>query len=140
MQFHHLPAHPAAVGRCLQQPNVGVRGVCSSRQPSLQAATLHRGSCCSHQHDHEEDSKQLPSAFLAGLAAVCVTGSATAEASAAAVAAAATGGVTPVDPSTYVPGPVEVGWQIWFAAVVSTVPFVIGAYEFGKRIVSGVAS
>jgi hypothetical protein len=41
-----------------------------------------------------------------------------------------------VDPSTYVPGPIEVGWQIWFAAVVSTVPFVIGAYEFGKRIVS----
>lgn len=37
---------------------------------------------------------------------------------------------------TYTPGPIEVGWQIWFAAFVSTVPFVIGAYEFGKRIVS----
>jgi len=42
----------------------------------------------------------------------------------------------PITPSTYTPGPVEVGWQIWFAAFVSTVPFVIGAYEFGKRIVS----
>lgn len=41
-----------------------------------------------------------------------------------------------ITPSTYTPGPVEVGWQIWFAAFVSTVPFVIGAYEFGKRIVS----
>jgi hypothetical protein len=35
---------------------------------------------------------------------------------------------------------VEVGWQIWFAAIVSTIPFVIGAYEFGKRIVSGTAT
>jgi hypothetical protein len=41
-----------------------------------------------------------------------------------------------VSTTTYTPGPVEVGWQIWFAAIVSTVPFVIGAYEFGKRIVS----
>lgn len=41
-----------------------------------------------------------------------------------------------MDASSYTPGPVEVGWQIWFAAVVSTIPFVIGAYEFGKRIVS----
>lgn len=41
-------------------------------------------------------------------------------------------------PSTtagYTPGPVEVGWQIWFAAIVSTIPFVVGAWEFGKRIV-----
>lgn len=29
-------------------------------------------------------------------------------------------------PAPYTPGPVEVGWQIWFAAVVSTIPFVIG--------------
>lgn len=54
--------------------------------------------------------------------------------------AAAAAAVTPVDPGTYVPGPVEVGWQIWFAAIISTVPFVIGAYEFGKRIVSGSAA
>lgn len=56
-----------------------------------------------------------------------------------AVASAAEGpasAVLPVDPSTYTPGPVEVGWQIWFAAIVSTIPFAIGAYEFGKRIVS----
>lgn len=46
----------------------------------------------------------------------------------------------PVAVSTYTPGPVEVGWQIWFAAAVSTVPFVIGAYEFGKRIVSPIHS
>lgn len=44
--------------------------------------------------------------------------------------------IVPADSSTYVPGPVEVGWQIWFAAFISTIPFVIGAYEFGKRIVS----
>lgn len=42
--------------------------------------------------------------------------------------------ITPVDPSTYVPGPVEVGWQIWFGAAVGVFPFILGAYEFGKRI------
>lgn len=56
----------------------------------------------------------------------------------AAVAAASAPADVPaaVSTSAYTPGPVEVGWQIWFAAIVSTVPFVIGAYEFGKRIVS----
>ncbi len=37
--------------------------------------------------------------------------------------------------STYVPGPVEVGWQIWIGAIAGVIPFAIGAYEFGKRIV-----
>jgi hypothetical protein len=72
-----------------------------------------------------------PSA-LAGT--VLPAGNAVAQQAAAAAATAADG--MPVDLSTYVPGPVEVGWQIWFAAVVSTIPFIIGAYEFGKRIVS----
>jgi hypothetical protein len=77
----------------------------------------------------------LLSEHSAGTAA----GSAAAETAAAATTAVSTAAdfITPVDPSTYVPGPVEVGWQIWFAAFVSTWPFVIGAYEFGKRIVSG---
>lgn len=35
---------------------------------------------------------------------------------------------------TYVPGPVEVGWQIYVGSAVAAFPFVIGAYEFGKRI------
>lgn len=35
----------------------------------------------------------------------------------------------------YVPGPVEVGWQIWAGAIAGIIPFAIGAYEFGKRIV-----
>jgi hypothetical protein len=34
----------------------------------------------------------------------------------------------------YVPGPVEVGWQIYVGAAVGVFPFIIGAYEFGKRI------
>lgn len=33
------------------------------------------------------------------------------------------------------PGPVEVGWQIWAGAIAGVIPFAIGAYEFGKRIV-----
>eukprot|EP00892_Ulva_mutabilis_P003124 jgi/Ulvmu1/12812/UM097_0041.1 len=35
---------------------------------------------------------------------------------------------------TYVPSPVEVGWQIYVGSAVAAFPFVIGAYEFGKRI------
>ena len=35
----------------------------------------------------------------------------------------------------YVPGPVEVGWEIWLGAAAGVIPFAIGAYEFGKRIV-----
>lgn len=35
---------------------------------------------------------------------------------------------------TYVPGPIEVGWQIYVGSAVAAFPFVLGAYEFGKRI------
>ena len=35
----------------------------------------------------------------------------------------------------YVPGPAEVGWEIWVGAAAGVIPFAIGAYEFGKRIV-----
>ncbi|WIA28745.1 hypothetical protein OEZ86_011279 [Tetradesmus obliquus] len=90
---------------------------------------------------HEANNSRSPSFLLPGVAAVMcavgtAAGSAAAETAAAATTAVSTAAelITPVDPSTYVPGPVEVGWQIWFAAFVSTVPFVIGAYEFGKRI------
>ncbi len=36
----------------------------------------------------------------------------------------------------YVPGPVEVGPEIWVGTIAACVPFVIGSWEFGKRIVS----
>ena len=35
----------------------------------------------------------------------------------------------------YVPGPVEVGPEIWVGAIAATIPFVIGSWEFAKRIV-----
>lgn len=35
---------------------------------------------------------------------------------------------------TYVPGPIEVGWQIYVGSAVAAFPFFLGAYEFGKRI------
>ncbi|GMH42965.1 hypothetical protein BSKO_10887 [Bryopsis sp. KO-2023] len=37
--------------------------------------------------------------------------------------------------STFTPGTVEVGWEIYFGAAAGVVPFIIGAWEFGKRIV-----
>lgn len=53
---------------------------------------------------------------------------------AAAVAQEAAQYTGPVDSSTYVPGPVDVGWQIYFGAAIGVFPFIIGSYEFGKRI------
>lgn len=37
--------------------------------------------------------------------------------------------------TSYVPGPVQVGPQIWAGAIAATIPFVIGSWEFAKRIV-----
>lgn len=36
----------------------------------------------------------------------------------------------------YVPSPYEPGWEIWAGAIAGIIPFAIGSYEFGKRIVS----
>mgnify|MGYP001807189553 CR=1 FL=1 len=49
----------------------------------------------------------------------------------------AAAGVTTFVPSGYVPSPVEPGWEIWLGFIAGVVPFAIGSYEFGKRIVSG---
>ncbi|KAG2440008.1 hypothetical protein HXX76_004125 [Chlamydomonas incerta] len=46
----------------------------------------------------------------------------------------AAAGVTSYVPSGYVPSPVEPGWEIWLGFVAGVVPFAIGSYEFGKRI------
>ncbi|PNW84472.1 hypothetical protein CHLRE_03g145567v5 [Chlamydomonas reinhardtii] len=46
----------------------------------------------------------------------------------------AAAGVTTFVPSGYVPSPVEPGWEIWLGFIAGVVPFAIGSYEFGKRI------
>jgi hypothetical protein len=57
---------------------------------------------------------------------------------AAAAAAELPPGVLPVDMATYTPSPMEgPGWEIWAGFVAGVFPFALGAYEFGKRIVSG---
>ena len=40
-----------------------------------------------------------------------------------------------VPPDLYVPGPVEVGPEIWAGVIASCIPFAIGSWEFAKRIV-----
>jgi hypothetical protein len=40
----------------------------------------------------------------------------------------------PVDMATYKPGPMDVVWQVYVGSAVGVFPFMIGAYEFGKRI------
>ncbi|GIL97533.1 hypothetical protein Vretimale_3176, partial [Volvox reticuliferus] len=47
----------------------------------------------------------------------------------------AAAGVTTVVPPGYVPSPLEPGWEVWLGFVAGVVPFAIGAYEFGKRII-----
>ena len=39
------------------------------------------------------------------------------------------------DVASYVPSPMEPGWEVWVGAVAGVVPFVIASLEFGKRIV-----
>ena len=46
----------------------------------------------------------------------------------------AVGVVGPVEVGKYVPSPVDMGWQIYFGSGIAVVPFIIGSYEFGKRI------
>ncbi|KXZ46869.1 hypothetical protein GPECTOR_40g603 [Gonium pectorale] len=65
--------------------------------------------------------------------AAASAGALSADALAAAELAAA--GVTTVVPPGYVPSPVEPGWEIWIGFVAGVVPFAIGSYEFGKRII-----
>lgn len=49
---------------------------------------------------------------------------------------ASDGWEAPALPQTYVPGPVDVGWEIWVGFAAGLIPFMIGSWEFGKRIVS----
>eukprot|EP00884_Botryococcus_braunii_P012101 jgi/Botrbrau1/20892/Bobra.0135s0023.1 len=35
----------------------------------------------------------------------------------------------------YMPGPVDVGWEIWVGFAAGLIPFLIGSWEFGKRII-----
>ena len=75
---------------------------------------------------------------LTGVSAVRCAASHAAEAAQTAVTAAGTAveGLGEVlGLPAYVPGPVEVGWEIWLGAAAGVIPFAIGAYEFGKRIV-----
>jgi len=48
-------------------------------------------------------------------------------------------GTAPVPPGKYVPSPVEPGWEIYVGFLAGIIPFAIGSWEFGKRIVSACA-
>lgn len=55
---------------------------------------------------------------------------------AAAADADALVGATPYVPGSYTPSPVDMSWQIYVGFAAGVIPFAIGAWEFGKRIVS----
>lgn len=42
--------------------------------------------------------------------------------------------MTQIPPATFTPGPVTVGWEIWVGFAAGVIPFMIGAWEFTKRI------
>jgi hypothetical protein len=110
----------------------------NQRRKSCHQQCAWRGSCtqelhcdrhlvgCHHALPQAVGEPRVVVAFALG-AVLLLTGGAAPE-----LAQSATGG--PVNSATYVPGPVNVGWQIYVGAAVATFPFVLGAYEFGKRI------
>lgn len=73
----------------------------------------------------------------AASASAAVAADATATAIAAAAAAASGAGADAVVEATakYVPSPIEPGWEIWVGFIAGVVPFLIGSWEFGKRII-----
>ncbi|GFR42086.1 hypothetical protein Agub_g2928 [Astrephomene gubernaculifera] len=66
--------------------------------------------------------------------AAAATATAAGELTAAVTTAAAAADATPTAHGAYVPSPLEPGWEVWVGFVAGVAPFVIGAYEFGKRI------
>lgn len=55
---------------------------------------------------------------------------------AASATATATAAAAAVASSGYVPSPYEPGWEIYVGFLAGVIPFAIGSWEFGKRIVS----
>ncbi|GAB4815944.1 hypothetical protein N2152v2_002990 [Parachlorella kessleri] len=53
---------------------------------------------------------------------------------AAAAPAASAAADTAAAAGAYVPGPVQIGWEVWVGAAAGVIPFLIASYEFGKRI------
>lgn len=47
---------------------------------------------------------------------------------------------SPLESLAMVSEPVQVSWQIYFGAAAGVFPFIIGSWEFGKRIVSATVS
>lgn len=107
-----------------------------------QSTTCCAGSSCkqgfqfapvSRIEQYKHSTKTLASALLPSLIHLVTAGQLHAEPSSASSAAAAD--VTAaVAAGTYVPGPVEIGWEIWFGTAVGVIPFIIASVEFGKRI------
>lgn len=126
---HHNSARRRTV-RALAAANSGGGGggssgggsTCRSASPSLLGAA--------------SVALSLPAAAAAASAADLATvapaaasssgSSAAVEGAAAAVSAAAASAAV----GTYVPGPVEVGWEIWVGFIAGVIPFAIATYEF----------
>lgn len=74
-------------------------------------------------------------AAAAGTVAFGMAAPAEAAAAAGAAADALATTASSITTTGYVPSPVQVPeWQIWVGSIAGAFPFVIGAYEFGKRI------
>ncbi|KAJ9531831.1 hypothetical protein QJQ45_021981 [Haematococcus lacustris] len=85
----------------------------------------------------------LPPALLLGIGLVAVLQGVSGDPAAAATSAADSGltdaagaaaGVA-AGAAKYVPSAYQPGWEVWVGLVAGVVPFAIGSYEFGKRII-----
>lgn len=98
-------------------------------------------SCPCSRHDAEQ--RQQPnlaarSSGSSGIGAAAVAAAAAIAASLPAGAAWAAAAAAVPGPGSetgaFTPGPVHIGWEVYVGAIAGVIPFAIGAYEFGKRI------
>lgn len=115
---YSCPCVHARAGRTVVDINRGDTGAIDpSALTAVAAQNVPNDLPAELRHAH-----QLNLAHLLAVAALSPAG---------ALARAAEGSATA---STYVPGPVEVGWQIWVGFLAGVIPFAIGSWEFVKRL------
>lgn len=81
------------------------------------------------------DALATTASSIAAATTTTATGYVPADALAATASSLAAAATTTTTTTGYVPSPLQVPeWQIWVGSIAGAFPFVIGAYEFGKRI------
>lgn len=151
------PGHQAAVStcpgaQCCCPGHLAAHLYAQRRRHSAAAGQAVRTRCCSKGSGGSQQGPvgtatgspsmgvaAIAAAFSAATAAAAqpVFAESTASTASDAAAVAAAAAAAAAASGSYVPGPVEVGWEIWVGFFAGVIPFVIASWEFGKRVVSG---